>query len=187
MLAAEQSAKWKTQPRRAPSPPAMAGHDDQKKAFSRIECKQVPQCADRAPSSLRSMCMLVAAVLAALVHAAMYKYVMTKKEPDCSEALRRLFTSDIEPKVDRQVLARPNVFRAAHCYTRDTSKALARHEDTLRNLYAGLSAARGQSGHAKSMLDVDCFVEFCRMTELLAADLSERDALLCFNWSRMYV
>ena len=141
----------------------MGVHDTQKKALSRVE------------------------FLAALVHIAIYKYVMTKKEMDVSEGLRRLFSKDLEPKMSSPGFAPPNHFRRAHCYNKHVSRALEKHVDSLRFAFDALAAARSVTRDEKKYLGYRVFEDFCKACGLIGADVTERDCMLCFSWSRMCV
>ena len=64
---------------------------------------------------------------------------MTKKIPDVSEALRRLLSADIEPKLDEATFRRPNPFRRDHCYVEDVTAVLWAFGTSLRNVFNGIS------------------------------------------------
>ena len=143
-----------------PSPSVLL-HDDKKKALSRVE------------------------FFACLVHIAVNKYVKTKKMPDVSEALRRLLQHDIEPKLDPRCLSRANPFRRDHCYKRDVCAVLEEYEPSLRCIFVGVSRAYEKAGTEAKMVSLDEWKGFVRGLDLIGPDLSDRDANLCFSWSRM--
>lgn len=137
--------------------------DDKKKALSRVE------------------------FLACIVHLAVNKYVMPKKIPDVSEALRRLL-SDIETKLDEATFRRPNPFRRDHCYVEDVTAVLWAYGNSLRNIYHGISSTLTKSSTLeRGLLSMDEWRAFMRGLGLISVDISERDVNLSFTWSRMCV
>lgn len=154
---------------KGPSPTSMlmtrrlAAQDDMKKAINRVE------------------------FVAALVHIAVNKYIATKKLTDVSEAVLRLLSRDIEPKLSAKAFSRPNVFRRDHCYVEGVDKVLREHEVSLRRIFAGLCAANGKTAADAQLLSLGEWKDFLRALDLMKADITERDCTLCFSWSRMCV
>ena len=127
---------------------------------------------------------------AALVHIAISRYVLTREESDVSEALERLLTEDILPRTDALVLAPCNSFRAAHCYLEGPSEELRRREPLLRALFVQVNAFQAQEVTKKDeaqLLSLAEWLALLKALELISSDLTERDATLCFAWSRMLV
>lgn len=143
---------------------AVSGRSEQKKALSRVE-----------------FCF-------ALVHIAVNRYVKTGELSDVSEALHKLLTH-VESRLDSALLVDPNVFRREYCYTTDVNAILIKYDNSLGALYAalagGVNALTG--GFNATLLSLYEWITFMRALEMIQADVTERDALLCFTFSRMAV
>ena len=132
---------------------------DQKKAFSRTE------------------------FLVALVHIAINKYVLSGRMSDVSDAISKLFTVDIQPRIGVSIPV-PDFFRYRHAYTEDVDKVLRKNYESLTALFSALcDGAKGAAG----LLSLSVWLAFLRNAYLLGEDISERDGMLCFLWSRMVV
>jgi hypothetical protein len=113
---------------------------------------------------------------------------MPKKIPDVSEALRRLFSFDIEPKLDEETFRRPNPFRRDHCYVEDVTAVLWAYGGSLRNIFNGIASTLSKSSTLeRNLLSLDEWRVFMRGLGLINVDVSERDVNLAFSWSRMCV
>ena len=124
--------------------------------------------------------------MVALVHIAVLRYIESGEMNDVSDALQRLLVDDIAPHFSQRILADPNVFRQRACYRRDVDQALMACEPSLRNVFLAIchTGGRGEKERHMSMTE---WTAFCHGTEVLGIDLSERDAMMCFAWSRMCV
>ena len=63
------------------------------------------------------------------------------------------------------------------------SDVLQRHEASLRRIFDGLSVA----SRVKKHVTLATWLAFLRGAKLLSVDVSDREAVLCFGWSRMVV
>jgi hypothetical protein len=126
-----------------------------------------------------------------LVKIACMRYVMNGTIVDVSEAVYRMFSSDIEPRLDKKVFAEPNDYRTRFCYVETTDQVLRRYEPTLRLIWARACVLDGQSaakGVANKMVSYESWKDLCRMFELVSdGDVTERDVTLSFIMSRMRV
>ena len=122
--------------------------------------------------------------LFALVNLAINKYVRTKIIVDVSEAVERLFSVDIQAKMGSH-LDDPNVFRRDELYSREVSAVLAFHSESLSNIFVGIAGVGGGPGTAS--LDMDEWLASLRALDFIGQDVTERDAVLCFTWSRLIV
>ena len=120
-----------------------------------------------------------------LANIAINRYILPGVMNDVSEALKRLLELDIQARMRPNLLADPNVFREAHCYIASTSEYLRCKERSLRNLF--LVLAGGGRGAETTLLDLSEWKDFMRAVDLIAADVTERDATLAFVWSRTAV
>jgi hypothetical protein len=111
---------------------------------------------------------------------AVMKYVQEGVVRSVSEALRTL-THELLRHVGNSATPPPNSFREQQCYTVHVEHTLKLHERSLRVLFGALCEARGP---AKGLLSFRKWSLFLRRLRLLGDDLSERDAALCFVWSR---
>ena len=121
--------------------------------------------------------------LVALVHLAISRYVLSGKTKDVSDALTSLIVADITPKVSSFIPV-PDFFRHRHAYTREVDDLLRRHYETLQVLFSALTG--GATG-AGALVSGTVWRDFLRAARLLGTDCSEREAMLCFLWSRMVV
>ena len=121
------------------------------------------------------------------MHVAIYRYVMPGEILDVSEALKQLLEIDIQSRVSPNTFVEANEFRAAFCYTEECTGALTHHRKSLRNLFDGLSGGEGDSGLDGETLSLQEWKAFMRGIGLISIDITDREATLCFAWSRMVV
>ena len=113
--------------------------------------------------------------------------VPAEQVADVSEALHVLMAEAIEPKVEPGTLADPNDFRA-RCYDAEVNAILAKHEPSLRHLFAAAAGGEGgASAAAAKLLSVHEWKALLKALGFIGVDVTERDARLCFCWSRMIV
>ena len=116
----------------------------------------------------------------ALIHMAIRKYVLPGHILDISQALDELLRVDIITKVGVACIPPPDSFRRCYCYTRSMCAFLGGHEASLRRLFEFL--ARGRKS-----FPLERWMSFLRALSFIGDDVSERDALRAFAWSRMCV
>ena len=124
------------------------------------------------------------------MHIAIARYVLTRQVSDVSEALERLLNDDIAVQADRSPLCETNTFRNSQCYLEAPSEELARNEPLLRAIFAGINGfeAADVSKRAESqVLSLDEWMALLKCWQVIGSDVTERDAVLCFAWSRMLV
>ena len=142
---------------------ALAGADRRQKALSRIE------------------------FIMAFIDAAIAKFVHGGVEPTASEALDKLIAR-VCAKVPLKFLAPANVFRAKFAYTAEVNEVLKRHETSLRNLFTGLaSVSKSDTSGQTTMMDLRAWLLSLQILGITGPDVAERDASLCYIWSRMVV
>ena len=124
----------------------------------------------------------------ALVHIAVNRHIKTGELSDVSEALHRVL-SHIETNVCQVALDNPNVFRRQYCYTEEVNEVLLANESSLRIVFEGLAAGSDAltGGFNALLLSLHEWRAFMRALQLLGDDLTERDSMLCFSYSRMAV
>jgi len=141
----------------------------------------------------------------ALVLVGIAKYILPGQLTDVSEAVERLLGVDILSRLGDLVTCDPDVFRRCYCYPETTCIVLRRHEAALHAIFeyiasfqvAGGAGGMGGAGEtdakvfkSKSKVPTITLKEWLaalRYLEIIDIDLSERDALRCFSWSRMAV
>jgi len=142
-----------------------ASHDDKTKALNRVE------------------------FVAALVMLSINKYVRTDTKyqiSDVSEALKRLLEVDLQSHFRPELLAPPNAFRRAYCYTEGVNAVLRKHETELRIIYEVMSAS--EAGESDSLMSLPEWRLAMRATNMVPdVDLGDRDMTMCFVWSRVCV
>ena len=107
--------------------------------------------------------------------------------PDVSDALYKLLVEDIMPTLNPRVLTpSPNAFRAKLCYRQEVDTVLKGYEPSLRAVFTAMCVTGGR-GEKERHLALGEWVLLGRGTELIGVDCSERDASMCFAWSRMCV
>ena len=124
--------------------------------------------------------------MVALVNIAIMRYVLTKEMGDVSEALHKLLAEDIGPRLSPAILPDPNVFRTEVCYQPDVDAVLKQQETSLRSIFTAVCVIGGR-GEKERHMHTDEWKLMLRWSEMLSADCSERDATMCFAWSRMCV
>ena len=72
-------------------------------------------------------------------------------------------------------------------YTEAVDLVLRAHEKSLRALFSVISDVKRARTDPLPLLSLEGWRAFLRAVELLGADITERDAALCFSWSRMAV
>lgn len=123
--------------------------------------------------------------LAALVKIAIKKYIDTKEMSDVSAAVTRLFEEDLIPRL-RPAHAPPNNFRIAYLYVEPIEAVLRRRLTSLRSIFDGL-ASRHPLLRKHNLVSLPLWLSFLRAAKICGIDATERDASLCFAWSRMCV
>jgi len=127
--------------------------------------------------------------LGALVHVAILRYIKSRVLTDVSEALHCLL-EHVHKRVRPETCVDPDRFRAEHCYTKDVTAELARREPLLHMIFDRLSNLGGISGPHGGDASLMSFGEWealIKGLDFVGVDLSERDVLLTFLWSRMAV
>ena len=126
--------------------------------------------------------------LMCMVQIAVMKYVMPGEVNDVSTAVNHFLMEDIKPQLDPALMQPSNETRELW-YTEEVDKVLRSHEAALRLIYnracqlAGINMA---GGLANKLVSYNNWRDFVKIFNLVADDLNERDAQLCFVWSRMY-
>jgi len=136
----------------------------------------------------------------ALIRLAIAKYVQPKEILDVSEALQTLLSADLIGVAKGRTsgfgwtagaFLEKNAFRLQHLYTEDISHALAAKETSLRRLFNAICASSrdyvGGGGRGKTLLSVNEWLGFLYAAELVGSDVSDREAAMCFAWSRMTI
>jgi len=152
--------------RAASSAATTSHHEDVSKALNRVE------------------------FVTALVTIAINRYVRSTTKlhiADVSEALKRLLEVDIQSRFSPTLLAEPNAFRREFCYTVGVNKVLRRHEVSLRQLFEVAGASEAGVDASDALMSLAEWKLAVRGLALIDDDLSDRDATLCFVWSRMAV
>jgi len=116
--------------------------------------------------------------LAALVHVAIKKYIMSGELADVSEAVERLFRQ-IAATIGVSTLPVPDVFRSDGCYTPEVCAVLFHHLGSMRTLYSCLVELDPRKG----LLTYRAWNAFIHASGLIGEDSSERESTLCFIWS----
>lgn len=126
--------------------------------------------------------------LIALVRVAINLFIRSRQLTDVSDAVDRLLRVCVQSQLGALVTSEPDVFRRAHCYTEATCVVLKRNEEALQRCFeyvANVDVDDGQGKHRS--LPLKQWLHALRRLEIVHLDLSERDALRCFSWSRMAV
>ena len=114
------------------------------------------------------------------VVSAVDKYVKAGEIVDVSDALSRLLSVDLIAKLG-SLLPPADSFRHDVCYTPEVTDVLRRHEGSLRTIFDALARAT----RVKNYVSLDVWLTFLRTTRIVQIDFSDRNAILCFSWSRM--
>ena len=117
-----------------------------------------------------------------LLRIAIDRYVRSGEIPDVSDALNTLLSVQIAARLGT-LLPVADDFRRDHCYTVPLNASLKRYEGSLRSIFDTLSDVSRVREH----VSLEVFLAFVRAAGLIAVDVSDREAILCFGWSRMVV
>ncbi len=109
------------------------------------------------------------------------RYVMTGEIGDVSEAMAKLLSTHILPRLQPECSNDPNLFRRNICYTELVDIPLKRHKTSLQRVFAA-AAARDDDARR---LSLEQWEELLRRLGFIAADLTLRDGTLCFLSARM--
>jgi hypothetical protein len=99
-----------------------------------------------------------------------------------------LLSGDLIPNLQPAMCESPDVTRDSLCYNEEVDAVLRRHEAALRVIYARTCVINGVTtagGLANKLVSYPNWKEFLRLFGLVDTDLTDRDAVLCFVWSRM--
>ena len=125
--------------------------------------------------------------LGALVHVAILRYIRSGVLSDVSEAMHTLL-EHMQRRVRAEMCVNPDKFRAEHCYTRGVTVELAEREPLLRLLFEQLSSLGSdlRTG-AASLVSLEEWEALMKALDFVGKDLSQRDVVQTFLWSRMVV
>lgn len=123
---------------------------------------------------------------AAIVAISIKKYVEPKIITDASDAFEHFMANDILPKLKQQQ-ASPTEFRLRHLYTEALDAVLRPKLPTLRVIFEGLVARGKSTGRRHKLLSLQDWIAFIKAAHISGTDATDRDATLCFVWSRMCV
>ena len=121
--------------------------------------------------------------LFALVKVAILKYIISGAMVDVSDALERLLSVELRAKLGPS-LTPPDDYRQSVCYTEAVTDVLYKYKPSLQAVFQGLSSASGQTG---SLLSMNAWLGLMRALGWIGPDLTLREAVLSFSWSRMLV
>jgi hypothetical protein len=123
--------------------------------------------------------------LYALVKVAITKYIFSGAMRDVSDGLERLLSVDARAALG-PALTPPDDFRRQVCYTEAVTEVLFSRQSSLKAAFSGLAAST--PGCPPTLLSMPCWLGFLRgLGNMIGPDLTLRDAVLCFSWSRMAV
>jgi len=141
--------------------------------------------------------------LVALVKVAINRFVRTREIPDVSRALDELIGVVIQSKLAPNIILDPDIFRRGYCYSEAVCTVLKKNKPTLHDAFSWLLALAKElelRDHRHSTQSLHCLnvagvqtiglaTWMCGLQtlEIIGEDLSTRDALRCFSWSRMVV
>jgi len=122
-----------------------------------------------------------------LIRLAIMRYVQPGLCTDVSEAVHELFLSDIEPNLESSCQQDSNEFRKAMCYIAETDEVLHRHEKSIKAIFKEYASGDGNILNKKEneLMGYGEWQHFVKDLGLINADFSQREATLCFVWSRM--
>jgi len=109
---------------------------------------------------------------------------------DVSEALHKMLSTDVEPRLDVRLFEDANIFRRNYIYVEPVDTVLRRHEPSLRLIYERATKLRGTNmgaGIGNQMVSFTDWKDLCRHFCLYDGDTTEREVTLSFVWSRMRV
>ena len=105
---------------------------------------------------------------------------------ETSAAVARFMNDDIFPKL-KQAHIPPTMFRLTQLYTADVDTLIQRRLPSLKAIFDVLVARGKSTTRRHKLLGVVDWLAFLKAANITGPDASERDATLCFVWSRMCV
>ena len=123
-----------------------------------------------------------------IVQMAVMKYILSGEVDDVSTAVQAFLVSDLAPNADPCECTPPNETREYYCYNEEVDTVLRRHEEALRHLFnraCQLGGVTVAGGLTNKLISFPNYKDFIKAFDLIDADLTERDATLCFVWARM--
>jgi len=130
--------------------------------------------------------------LVVIVRIAVQRYVQPGIFIDISDAVDELIGVVLQSKLgaldDKSHLSEPDHFRRGYCYSEPVCLVLKAHEALLHEIYDWIRAFECPLGvDPAKHLTLRVWMRATRALEVMNIDLSERDCLRCFSWSRTVV
>ena len=121
-----------------------------------------------------------------IVRIAVMRYVTPGVCKDVSNAVDRLLTTDIAPRLEKWILWDTDGFRRDVCYTEAVDAALCEHKASVLNIIAFFSATEAeQNKKERATMSLSEWINMMRDLELLDDFFTLRDATMIFAASRM--
>ena len=141
----------------------------------------------------RTKCLDRQEFLQCIVRIALDKYVKPGIVGDVSDAIEKLCSENIEPKLPEAARQDSNKFRERYCYLREVEMVLRKHMKTLRSLY-GMYAdlSEGQGDRSAEILDSSSMMSIREWMSLMnhlglfdQGMMSFYEAKQIFMWARI--
>ena len=124
-----------------------------------------------------------AAFFVALLRIAIHRHVLDGGVPNVADALSQLLTLDVLACVGEEKLQMPDDFRRQYAYTGGVCDELRRRTPWYKKCFEYATSLPGCA--SVRVISLEQWVELCEQLDILGPDLGEREAVLCFSWSRM--
>jgi hypothetical protein len=126
--------------------------------------------------------------LHAIIKGAVMRYVQPGTMADVSSAVDYHIHHDIAPHADAHVFAPSNAFRKI-IYTEQVDDVLRAHEGSLRVLFAAVCDLQeytmDHGGLTNRLFTYASWRTLLREFSLIDQNCTDKDVMLCFNWSKM--
>lgn len=122
-----------------------------------------------------------------IIRVAIMRHLMDGDTSDASHALTLLLTDETLGHLPAGVLQDGTAFRNACCYTEPVNAVLLKYEVSLRALFEVYTYDPDSSNlRPDDALNFEAWMEMAIELDLIDSAFSQREATLCFLWSRMW-
>lgn len=101
--------------------------------------------------------------------------------------IRRTFEENLVPCLSPEAALRSDVMREDRCYHEAVDIVLRKHEKVLVAIYRNYSMRNPIMPQKKAKFGIEEWLALLKESKVISEDLTRREAILAFVWSRMRV
>ena len=106
---------------------------------------------------------------------------------DPTMPIRRTFEENLVPCLSPEAALRSDVMREDRCYHEAVDIVLRKHEKVLVAIYRNYSMRNPIMPQKKAKFGIEEWLALLKESKVISEDLTRREAILAFVWSRMRV